>query len=152
MKSLYIIGAVTGKPNNNLEEFERVRGELEIIKEEISHYMEEIPRYRVAIPHDYILQSASWSEAMRESVLAMLNKGGMLNKPGKAFEGIAMLDDWEKSKGACLERAVADACGIECKPWREWLDDQENIARVGLIPLQASGKTARSATRTLTTI
>ena len=35
--------------------------------------------------------------------------------------GIAMLDGWEDSKGARIEHDLAEALGIPCKPWREWL-------------------------------
>jgi len=32
-----------------------------------------------------------------------------------------MLDGWEKSRGARIEHDLAEALGIPCKPWREWL-------------------------------
>lgn len=39
------------------------------------------------------------------------------------YDGIAMLDGWEDSKGATIEHDLAEALGIPCKPWREWLND-----------------------------
>lgn len=37
------------------------------------------------------------------------------------YDGIAMLDGWEDSRGARIEHDLAMSLGIECRPWREWL-------------------------------
>lgn len=36
-------------------------------------------------------------------------------------DGLAMLDDWQKSKGARLERQIALELGLIVRPWKEWL-------------------------------
>lgn len=109
MNSLYIIGPVTGKPNDNKAAFAEARRALEA------------DGYLCAIPHDYVSEGTDWSTAMRISITAMLSlEHGIRNKP--AFDGVAMLDGWEQSEGARIEKQVAEALGIPCRPWREYID------------------------------
>ena len=107
--SLYIIGPATRKPNDNKEAFVSARRALKA------------EGYLCAIPHDYINEGTDWSTAMRISVTAMLSmEHGIKSKP--AFDGVAMLDGWEESKGARIEKQLAEALGIPCRPWREYLN------------------------------
>lgn len=104
--NIYVIGPVTGRENGNREEFLRVRA----ILREAGH--------RAEIPHSAVSPDTSWQAAMGKSISMMLNttsSGNLL------YEAIAMLDGWEESKGACIEHDLAEALGIECRPWREWL-------------------------------
>ena len=55
---------------------------------------------------------------MRDSIHALTG-----HRP--AFDGVAMLDGWEQSRGARLERQVAEACGIPCKTVNEWLEEAQ---------------------------
>lgn len=103
--NLYVIGQVTGMPKNNLPTFNQVRGEL----------MEN--GHRATIPHDSIGARWSWEKAMSRSIQTICSK---LDIHGDNF-GIAMLDGWENSKGAKIEHDLAEALGIPCKPWREYL-------------------------------
>lgn len=106
--SLYIIGPATGKPNDNKEAFVSARRALKA------------DGYLCAIPHDYINDGTDWNTAMRISITAMLSmEHGLKRKP--AFDGVAMLDGWEESKGAKIEKQLAEALGIPCRPWREYL-------------------------------
>lgn len=110
--NLYVIGPVTGKPNENREEFERVRGEL----------LDNATLGAVSIPHDYIEPDSTWEHAMRMSITVMMQwwsfeLGPVIHQPF----GIAMLDGWKDSKGARIEHDLACALGITCRPWREWL-------------------------------
>lgn len=112
--NLYVIGAVTGIPNDNRPEFERVRWTLKGV-DGIG---------KVGIPHDYIEDmfedDITWVGAMRISIAAML---GLHTEyiHDFAYDGIAMLDGWENSKGAVIEHDLAEALGIPRKPWKEWL-------------------------------
>lgn len=115
MNSLYIIGPVAGKPNDNKEAFVSARRALKA------------DGYLCAIPHDYINEGTDWGTAMRISITAMLSmEHGIKNKP--AFDGVAMLDGWEESKGAKIEKQLAEALGIPCRPWREYLSPAKGAA------------------------
>lgn len=106
--SLYIIGPVTGKAHDNKAAFEEARLTLKA------------DGFLCAIPHDYINEGTDWNTAMRISITAMLSlEHGIRNKP--AFDGVAMLDGWEESEGAKIEKQVAESLGIPCRPWREYL-------------------------------
>lgn len=104
--NLYVIGPITGIENENRQEFERVAGILGKKHDYIS------------IPHDnYLSVWDEWREAM---ALSVRHIGNELYEDGDNF-GIALLDGWEKSKGATIEHDLAVSLGIPCKPWREWL-------------------------------
>lgn len=103
--NLYVIGPVTGIPKDNLPMFNSVRGELM----QAGH--------RVDIPHDCITSGVAWRYAMSRSIEQICIH---LRWDGDKF-GIAMLDGWEDSRGARIEHDLAEALGIECRPWREFL-------------------------------
>lgn len=111
--NIYVIGPVTGMPNDNRDEFERVREEL----------WKNIVNNAVLIPHDYADSESSWQQAMNQSILAMMRWWSYDLSPNIPSQGlaIALLDGWEESKGARIEHDLAVALGIECRPWREWL-------------------------------
>lgn len=107
MKCLYLIGPVTGKPNDNRRAFVQARRALKA------------EGYACDIPHDYIVEGTPWHDAMRISIRQMLATKVQSRSP--QYEGIAMLDGWERSKGALLEKHIAEALGIPCRPWRDYL-------------------------------
>lgn len=106
--NLYVIGPVTGRENDNREEFERVRVELDAV----GHYAD--------IPHGWVKSGADWDVAMKHSIYRMLHLWTFSREYDEGF-GIAMLDGWEDSRGARIEHDLACALGIECRPWREFL-------------------------------
>lgn len=117
--NLYVIGPVTGIEDYNRLEFERVRERLQ-----------EAGYRCVDIPHEFIRAGAEHEKAMFISIRRLLlgqDVGeeypgiGLLNTISPYYGGVAMLDGHEASQGASVERIVAIACGIPCKPWREWL-------------------------------
>lgn len=113
--NLYVIGPVTGKENDNREEFERVREKL---------WGNPRNRY-IGIPHD-IVTSTDWQHAMMESIGEMCEcwyapSDAGLNFEKPKYDAIAMLDGWEDSRGARIEHDLAMSLGIECRPWREFL-------------------------------
>ena len=96
---LYIIGPVTGHPNDNREAFEKAREDLEAAG------------YQVDIPHDYVNEGEDWQQCMRRSITAML---ALDHKSKPVYDGVAMLPGWDKSKGATIERDIAVALSIPC--------------------------------------
>lgn len=83
--------------------------------------------FACAIPHDYIDGGTDWNTAMRISITAMLSmEYGHKSKP--SFDGIALLDGWEESEGAKIEKQLAEALGIPCRPWRDYLSPAKGAA------------------------
>lgn len=108
--NLYVIGPITGRVNNNLKEFQRVKTEL---------YK---AGYEAFIPHDFISNECSHAQAMLMSIHCLTSYReavGVLEV--RRDYALAMLPDWRESPGARLEYEVAKACGIICKPWTDWL-------------------------------
>lgn len=114
MDRIYIIGPVSGKPDNNIAEFERVRHELLAAGHE-----------KVDIPHVFIDQRVGWEDSMLVSINHLTRFDPMLHLETPRYlpiyTGVAMLDGWELSNGASMEHEIATTVGIPCKPWREWL-------------------------------
>lgn len=110
--NIYVIGPVTGKEDENHMEFERVRDEL----------WANPANNAVIIPHDHVVPGSSWEQAMQISITEMLRWWSFTLYPviGHGF-AVALLDGWEDSRGARIERDLAEALGIECRPWMEWL-------------------------------
>ena len=112
MRNIYVIGSVTGKPNDNRPAFEAARHDLKAAG------------YYVQMPHDYIPLGTPWPEAMAKSnnVLTDADEDG-----GLLFDGVALLPGWEDSKGACLERQVAEAIGLPVKTVDEWVEEASHV-------------------------
>lgn len=109
---LYIIGPVTGIEDDNRPAFAHAREDLRSAG------------YDVKIPHDFIVHGTPHDRAMLQSVHALTQaKYGLRLTP--YFDGVAMLEGWEESVGARLEKQVAEACGIPCKTVDEWLEAAE---------------------------
>lgn len=119
---LYLIGPITGKPEDNRRAFENARKTLED------------NGYQVDIPHDYTNIGEDWQFCMRRSITAML---GINHKGVAHYDGVAMLMGWRRSKGAKIEHDLAEALGIPCKPWREWLNPAANAAAYADQPVAA---------------
>ena len=106
MAYIYISGSVTGCENRNFDAFREAQRTL-------------VDAGHVAIiPHQFVVPSATHEQAMRACINDLTWWMG-----GFAYDGVALLEGWEASDGACLERAVAVACGIPCKTVGEWLEE-----------------------------
>jgi hypothetical protein len=101
---LYISGKITGD-----KDYHKKFKEAEIRIDGVGFYP--------INPAACISADTGWSEAMRIAVGLMLNS-----------DGVALLDDWKKSKGARIEARLAHDIGIpvmslDCwlkgKPWWE---------------------------------
>ena len=113
MARLYLIGPVTGKPNNNLEEFERVRKLLEEQGDQVD------------IPHDFVDPRVCWQSAMLVSIHKLTEFETHLHcKPYEYhphYDGVAMLEGINNSKGARLEKQIAETLGIPCLFWHDYI-------------------------------
>lgn len=109
--NLYVSGPVTGIKDDNRPEFERVKMELKRAG------------YLVTIPHHLIedIKDITWEMAMMRCIHEFTVQMGWCGEIFPVYEGIAMLDGWEVSRGARIEHDLAVALGIPVKPWREWL-------------------------------
>lgn len=108
IERLYIIGPVSGIEDENKQAFLEAAERLE------SH------GYRCAIPHDFIATGTDWKTAMRISISTMLGMNARTKQP--TFNGIALLDGWEDSKGATIERNIAKSLQIRCHTVSQWID------------------------------
>lgn len=112
MTRLYISGPVTGVADDNRLAFSWAQARL----------ME--AGYEADVPHSLVEPDDSHETAMLLCVNELTER---TQKPGirypvPYYDGVALLDGWEDSKGARLEKQVAEACGIPCKPVDEWLE------------------------------
>ena len=56
------------------------------------------------------LKGTPWEKAMRDVLKAMLD-----------CDGVALIPDWKRSKGAKIEERLAREVGIPVKPIEEWI-------------------------------
>jgi hypothetical protein len=96
MKKIYICGKVTGDPNYH-EKFRAEEDRLESLG------------YWSVNPTAVIPVDTEWRHAMRIAVRSML-----------LCDGISLLPDWKKSKGAKLEVRLARKLGIERRNNNKW--------------------------------
>ena len=113
MTRIYISGPVTGIEDGNLSAFESVQKELEAAG------------YLTDKPYDLVDREDSHETAM---LLCVNELTGRIQKPGirhpvPRYDGMALLEGWEQSEGAKLEKAVAEACGIPVKTVEEWIEE-----------------------------
>ena len=105
MARLYISGPVTGIEDDNIDAFIAAHERLE----DAGH--------TATVPHSFIAPGVSWGMAMAVCINRLtVNDGALM-----LYDGVAMLPGWENSRGAKLEKAVAEACGMECRPLEGWL-------------------------------
>ena len=98
---LYVSGPVTGKENRNVDDFKRTRAFL----------MD--AGYQVVIPTDLVNDPPT----MTRGQITCRCLSELLN-----CDGVALLRGWRRSPGACLEVAVATACGKDAKAAEAWLE------------------------------
>lgn len=114
MLRLYVIGPATGIPEDNRPAFVEAAMQLEEAG------------YGVEVPHDYIATGTPHEEAMSTSINVLTESYDIFSdgvrRLERSFQGVAMLDGWEQSEGARLEKQVAEACGIPCKTVDEWIE------------------------------
>ncbi|WP_255203033.1 DUF4406 domain-containing protein [Adlercreutzia caecimuris] len=108
-KPYYVIGHVSGIEDDNRPAFERARKRLEGASKAMCE-----------IPHDLVPSDTPWPTAMLVSIHKLTSRSYPSMEPTYR---LALLEGWEASEGARLEKAVAEACGIPCKTVDEWLEE-----------------------------
>lgn len=94
--TVYISGQMGGLPDYNYPAFFEAE---EVLKSK---------GYGVVNPADIGIQDNkgfTWSDYMREALIRMLDRKVTI---------VAMLDGWENSKGATIEKELAEKLGIRC--------------------------------------
>lgn len=103
MTILYIAGPMTGIPDYNYPAFNAAATRLKALGYETRNPVDS----ELDNPEN---EAKPWSWYMRRAIPLMLQA-----------DGVALLPNWEASRGAQLETHVAQAIGMACKPWQEWL-------------------------------
>lgn len=98
MTSLYLSGPMTGYPEFNRLAFREAEGWLTDAGHDVLSPVD-------AAPH-----GTTWSDYLRADLALLLRA-----------EAVAVLPDWEASRGACLEVHVAQALGMTVLPVERWL-------------------------------
>jgi hypothetical protein len=88
---LYIAGKMTGEPELNFPAFHREAANYRAQGHEVINPAEINPD-----------PAAGWLACMREDIKQLVD-----------CDAIAMLPGWETSKGACLERTIANSLGLK---------------------------------------
>lgn len=95
---LYLSGPMSGYPDHNFPAFKEWAWKLRGMG------------YYVTDPSDWEIDpDESWEECLRRDLRDMLR-----------CDALALLHDWKRSRGACLEVHVARELGMECKAVEEW--------------------------------
>ena len=96
MKKIYICGKVTGDLNYH-EKF---------LKEENRLYSHD---FEPVNPAAFISANEPWEKAMKKALRVML-----------LCDGVSMLPDWKKSKGAKIEARLALELGMDVRICEKW--------------------------------
>lgn len=99
---LYISGKITGDPEYKLKFFE-----AELMLGGAAFGIPNAKDYLVSNPAR--INETDWKTAMKAAIMLMM-----------CCDGVALLPDWEKSKGAKIERELALALDMTVKPIGEW--------------------------------
>jgi hypothetical protein len=97
MTKIYICGKITGDPNYE-DKFLKEDDRLEALG------------YWPVDPVAIVPKSVSWQKAMCLAIRAML-----------LCDGVSLLPDWKKSKGAKIEVWLARKLGIEVRDNKKWV-------------------------------
>jgi hypothetical protein len=100
--TLYLSGPIAGYPEGNRPAFDTATEQLRTAG------------YGVLNPFDIEQPDHSWAECVRLDLIEML----------KCCDSVAVLDNWQCSRGAILEVHVAKELGLPVLPVQIWLDSK----------------------------
>ena len=96
MKRIYICGKVSGDPDYDKK----------FLKEENRLFS---LGYEPVNPAAFISRKEEWVKAMRMAIRTML-----------LCDGVSLLPDWKKSKGAKIEAKLARELGLDVRASKDW--------------------------------
>lgn len=99
MSRIYVAGPMTGLPEYNLPAFAAATLELQALGHDAVN-----PGRRGADP------AKTWQDYMRAGIADLIT-----------CDAVALLDGWERSKGATLELQIARALEMRVAPLDEWI-------------------------------
>ena len=99
MRRIYVSGPMTGLPEFNKPAFYAAEAQLQAAGFEV------VNPARNGLP-----DTAEWHQHMRADIKMLMD-----------CDGVAMLDGWWMSKGARLEKNIADRLGMEVTSLELWL-------------------------------
>jgi hypothetical protein len=101
MKKIYVCGKITGDPDYDKK----------FLKEEDRLFS---LGYEPVNPAAFISRKEEWSKAMRTAIRAML-----------LCDGVSLLPDWKKSKGAKIEVRLARELKMDVRDNSKWLKAED---------------------------
>jgi hypothetical protein len=109
--NIYLAGPMTGLPEYNFPEFARVSGILRGWGHDVvSPHEVPLPCGCKSSPPQCGADDHDWTEYLRSDLIALLAHA----------EGIALLDGWQKSRGALLETHVGSKLKLKIRRWADW--------------------------------
>ena len=97
---LYVSGPMTGLPEFNFPGFHAAARQLRAVG------------YEVINPAEHDEQPGrSWEHYLRKDIRLLMD-----------CDAVALLPGWGNSRGALLEKYIAQALSMPCRPVEEWLD------------------------------
>lgn len=104
---LYVAGPMTGLPEYNFPAFRTAAAELRAAGHDV------VSPHEVALPCGCAAGTDhTWADYLRADLIALLTHA----------EGVALLPGWEASRGANLEKHVAERLDLEIRLLDDWLD------------------------------
>jgi hypothetical protein len=121
--TVYISGAITGKPNNNKEAFQSAYTMIGMFRSRNLLYgLKIINPLRIGARLRKKFVARGWGAPVWEDYMRVCIK-----KLCEEVDCVYFLDDWPQSRGATMERYVAKKLGIACA---DNMDELEKIIEV----------------------
>lgn len=95
-RRIYLSGPISGYLHHNRPAFAAAQEALEATG------------YTVVNPLD-VTQATDWQSCMRDDIKALMD-----------CDGVALLDGWERSRGAKIEVSLATRLDMPVRHWTEW--------------------------------
>lgn len=113
MKTIYIAGPMTGLPENNYPAFNTAEQQLRAAGYDVLNPVTSSSRSDAPVIPDAI-DDMRWDDYMRNGINQLIRA-----------DGIALLPDWFKSKGARIEEGIAQQLGMIVRDVDGWLHARE---------------------------